>query len=395
MMLPVGLLVCSALLHAGEGARGVPDLKSLYDAHQWFELRDALADGSGPALYRGAVAAAFNRVPEAEALLKPVIENGSDSEMDQASEWLSYMYMRAGRYREAAAQMGDDSSMKSMIASLPDQSIGKFEPSTMSCRMSQRHLYIPVSIKGARGEFFVDSDANFSFMSDSEARNLGLVVRDSDVPIHGGTGKQAKFRIAVVPVLAIGKAELENVAFLVLSDSEEVFRGLAVAQQGSLGLPVMLALRTIRADRVQGTFEIGLASQDSKNGRTTICFDGLDPVALVDFEQQRLAVVIDTGAAASEIWPPFAKRFREIVESGKPDAQVENGIGGKTEVPARVLPELKLCVGGFDARMRPAHVLLNPTTANSEWYYARLGLDVLSLARSLTIDFESLQLHLQ
>lgn len=393
----VGCLVCGALVYGGERTQtpGTPDLKALYDAHAWFALRDALTGNSAPALYRGAVAAAFGHVGEAEAALKPLIESGSDSEAEQAGDWLTYMYVRAGAYQKAAAQMEDNSPMANMLASLPDQSVGKFAASSVSCRLYQRSLFIPVSINGQAREFFVDSDANFSFMSESEARNLGLTIRESDAEVYGASGKQMKFRTAVADELSVGDMQLRNVAFVVLPDTEEILRRLPAGKQGSLGLPVLLAFRTMRFSSERGTFEIGFSSHEANDAGATICFDGVNPVVLAYFQQQELPVVLDTGAELTEIWPPFAKRFADFVNSGKASTELENGVAGQARIRAKLVAELTLCLGGFDVHVRPAHVLLEQTTPDSQWYYGRLGLDALGVARQITIDFEALTLSLE
>ena len=401
MRVLIGCLLCGALLCGDKGAaQELTDVKALYDAHQWFKLRDALIGNSGSALYRGAVAAAFNRIAEAEEELKPLIQAGNDSEadhatQDQASEWLSYMYVRNGRYQEAAAAMDDNSAMANMLASLPDQAVSKFEPCTIPCRMHQKKLFIPGSIAGKTVEFFIDSDANFSFVSESEARNLGLSIRDSDARVYGAAGHETKFRISVADKLSVGNVDLKNVAFVVLPDTEEVFRRLPAGKQASLGLPVLLAFRSFRFHPESGDFDIGFASQAVNEGGAAICFDGVNPVAIMDFQQQHLPVVLDTGAAVTEIWPVFAKRFGGIVNAGKASLEVEKAIGGKAQVSAKVIPELRLRVGGFDAVLRPARVLLSQTTPDSGWYYGRLGLDALRLARRVTIDFEALTLTMQ
>ncbi len=396
----IGCLLCGALVQAGGGAEQPRDLKALYDAHQWFALREALAGNSaGPALYRGAVAAAFNEVAEAETALKPLFESGFDSDgeqadVDRASEWLSYMYLRAGQYRKAAAQMENDSPLAAMLRDLPDQAVTRYEPSRLRWRRYERKLFIPISIQGKTAEFFVDSDANFSFMSESEARNLGLTVRESNASVYGATGKQAVFRTAVADQMSVGNVQLRNVTFMVLADNEELFPSLPLSQKGAIGLPVLLAFRTVRFGS-DGTFEIGIPSAQMKEN-PSLCFDGADPVALVEFERQPLPVIFDTGDEVTEIWPPFAKRFSEVVNaSGKTTTKVEKGFGGKSQVPEKVIPEMTLRVGGFDAYVHPAHVLLGETTPNSRWYFGRLGLDVLNLAHQVTIDFQSLRLTLR
>jgi len=278
---------------------------------------------------------------------------------------------------------------------LPDQSVSKFEPCTISCRMHQKKLFIPGSIAGKAVEFFIDSDANFSFVSESEARSLGLSIRDSDARVYGAAGHQTKFRISVADKLSVGNVDLKNVAFVVLPDTEEVFRRLPVDKQASLGLPVLLAFRRLQFNPESGDFGIGFASHGVNEAGATICFDGVNPVAVMDFQREHLPVVLDTGTAVTEIWPLFAKRFGGIVNSGKASLEVENAVGGKAQISAKVIPELKLRVGGFDTFLRPAHVLLSQTTPDSEWYYGRLGLDLLRLARQVTIDFEAMTLRMR
>jgi hypothetical protein len=265
----------------------------------------------------------------------------------------------------------------------------------MSASQYQRKLFIPASIDGKTLEFFIDSDANFSFMSESEAKSLGLSIRESNGRVYGATGNQTKFRTSLAHELTIGGVGLNNVAFVILPDKEEVFRTLPLNRQAALGVPVLLALRTLQINWRSHTVEIGFSPQAGNNAGTSICFDGVNPVAVMEFQGQHLPVILDTGAVETEIWPLFAKRFAEVVNSGKAGLEVKKAVGGETELPERVLSELKLRVGGFDALLRPAHVLLGRTTPDSEWYYGRLGLDVLQLGRQITIDFERLTLTIQ
>jgi hypothetical protein len=55
-------------------------LQQLYERHSWFELRDAIAGRTVPALYAGAVASAFNRTRDAENLLKRAVREASTPE---------------------------------------------------------------------------------------------------------------------------------------------------------------------------------------------------------------------------------------------------------------------------------------------------------------------------
>ena len=84
-----------------------------------------------------------------------------------------------------------------------------------------------------------------------------------------------------------------------------------------------------------------------------------------------------------------------MMKAGKASFELKNAVGGKTRVSVDVVPELELRLGAFDALLRPAHVLLSQTTPDSQWYYGRLGFDVLHFAHQVTIDFDALTLTLE
>jgi predicted aspartyl protease len=370
------------------------DLRAYYDAHDWFKLREAIAGKEASPLYKGAVAAAFDQVDEAQEALLPLI-NGSNTskDADDADDWLSYMFVRTAQYQKAAAQMDEGTPLLATLRTLPDQSVGKLQASTVSCRLSLGRLFVPLAIQGTPVEFFIDSDANFSFVSESEAKNLGLSVQESALKVHGAGGVQSGFRTAVADELTIGNIQLKHVAFMVMPDGTDVFARLRSNEQGAIGLPVLLALRTLRYSK--GSIDLAAPSIKVDRNEQNLCFDGLDPVARAHFEQQQLPVVLDTGAAMTEIWPPFARQFSELVNSGKSTSTVENSFGGKSRVPVKLLPELLLGLGGYDLRLHPARVLLAPTTPNSQRYYGRIGLDALLSTQEVTIDFSALKLTIR
>jgi hypothetical protein len=89
---------------AGPDAAG---LEGLYRAHRWLELRDVVTDRS-PALFRGAVAAAFNEPARAEALLREVLRSQPrSSAADDAYALLSQVFIRSGQYGRFLATYGE------------------------------------------------------------------------------------------------------------------------------------------------------------------------------------------------------------------------------------------------------------------------------------------------
>jgi hypothetical protein len=89
------------------GERSDSELRSLFAARDWFQLRDAVErSADAPAFYRGAVACAFNDVDSAERHFRGVIK--APGEVQQAAEahgLLAHAYIRSGRYRQTYAHL--------------------------------------------------------------------------------------------------------------------------------------------------------------------------------------------------------------------------------------------------------------------------------------------------
>jgi len=64
-VIPIGVLALSVLLPLVHSQDSTTNLRSLYDSHRWFELRDEVTRTAAPRFYEAAVAAAFNQVPKA------------------------------------------------------------------------------------------------------------------------------------------------------------------------------------------------------------------------------------------------------------------------------------------------------------------------------------------
>jgi hypothetical protein len=81
--------------------------------------------------------------------------------------------------------------------------------------------------------------------------------------------------------------------------------------------------------------------------------------------------------------------------SGRKSSILVSGVSGSAQVPSVCLPRVEVWVAGFEAVLRPAHVLLKSTTPNSRWLFGRLGLDLLNQASRVTLDFNSMKLTLE
>jgi hypothetical protein len=109
---------------------------------------------------------------------------------------------------------------------LPDLNVARLKPSVMRFPPGGDVTAL-VSVHNQFASFILDSDANISIISESEARRLSFTINQPALAITGVDGTKAPgARTAVADRLFIGNVELRNVAFLVIGDGREPFVSL-------------------------------------------------------------------------------------------------------------------------------------------------------------------------
>lgn len=385
-----------------------PHLKLLYQEHQWFELRDAVATDGQQMLYRGAVACAFNQFPQWQAQLALLITSAPQSrEAYEAHNLLSWMHLRNGNFPQARSHIeamlawGMDEGVTkvihgllSIIAQFPQQLTLEHRHCNVPYKIVEGNMFVPVVVNGKSANFMIDSGATISMIRMTEAERLGLSIKTVDPCIgalYGATGTPIECQTAVAAQINVGGVQLANVAFLVLKDHQFQFPD---AYGGALGLPVLLAFQTLSWS-ADGLFQIGSPSRQRCSTKANICFDGAEPVTEVVFQRRKLSFVLDTGSGNTVLWSAFGRQFRKLVDRrGQVRSIMVNGVSGSAKLDAIRLPGLTLRVGGHDIVLRGAHLLRQPTTPNSGWLFGRLGMDALNSAYRVTLDFKRMSLRL-
>jgi clan AA aspartic protease (TIGR02281 family) len=400
--------ICAAKEQTIDHATGFVDLALLYRTHRWFELRDAVEGESRLAFYRAAVACAFN-APGCDEILAGVIRSAPQAEESyQAHDLLIWMHMRRGNFPSALPHLDSMQALKPNHSALQDtralfsalgergqEMVSQLHPCSLTYAMVEGNMFIPVAVNDKPAQFMIDSGATISMITRSEARRLGLTIQNAGsaaVKLYGATGAQVGFQIAIAARLSIGSLHLANVAFLVLQDNQLNF---PTGYCGTLGLPVLLVLKTIRWWK-NGTFEFGFPSCEGDLRRANICFDGAEPMTQVDCAGRQITMTLDTGNGRTIFGPVFARKFPELIGNSAQRTSIQvNGVSGSALFEAIDLPFAKLRVGGLDTVLRSAYVLLQETTPNSGWLCGRLGMDTLNQATRVSIDFNNMNLILE
>jgi len=394
--------VCCFFLILSEAcAQSATDLNSLYRQHRWFELRNAISESDASPFYRGAVECAFGELLKCEADLHEVAKSHSTTaDRIAAHRILISAFFREGKYKAALSEADallaldpDDADIKSdhpLLQILGEFSDQQAESHGNSVLKIDEHG-LPVVINGKSATYWFDTGANLSVLSESEARRLNLVPRSVQTTVGVMTGAKVGFRIALAESLQIGNSTLKNVVFLVFPDEQQPFSSLPQESRGLLGMPVLLVLGQISfgSDR---QFEIISKENGNSLVRPNLCFDGKTPLALVEYKNRQLTFTLDTGASSTDLYPPFAIAFPEVLRRGQTRVSKMEGVGSTQNLESAVLPSVKLKVDHFPLVLRPATVLLKENGESSRFFHGNLGIDLLMQPRKVVLDFRTMRL---
>ena len=405
MALNRSLTVFMLLSSSWSLASQAQDLKAAYTGNQVFVLRDAVSQPTTSIFYKGAVASFANEITTAENDLGTVIKNHPHSDdAYEAHDLLGNMYFRNGKYRQgyreivAAIQVrSGDSDARSMLSistalnALPEMKILESKPGHIAIDADE--IFLPLRANGQELSFFFDTGANISVIGESTAKELGLTLTNVGGKMGDASGQGVSgIQLALVSDLRIGGLHLQDVPFVVVSDSGEPWVHLPKSKHGIIGLPLLLAMRTIRWTPT-GSFEEGFPSQAFSLQSCNMLFHNSNPVVDVLADEKHLDFTLDTGAVDTDLNPAFAKALPALMKSGTLEKQSIEGLGGKLEQASILLPSVPFVIGGKHVELRPAHVFTEH--GNGTWAAGNLGMDLLKQAHAFTLDFAAMTLRLQ
>jgi predicted aspartyl protease len=373
------------------------------NTHDLAALVDEAA-GKSSRLCRGIAELAMGKSEIGSSILRDVIKQapGSDAAFE-AHERLLGMFARAGRVREAAKEVAallairpndtdvlEYSSLFETLGQYPDMTVSHRQAVSFPPSKTEGSLNIPFTVNGVASTFFLDTGANYSVMSDGEARAMGLTVTPVTTKMPDSSGHNMTIRITEVQELNIGPIRLKHVPFMVLPASNPPFNEIPLAKQGLLGISVALALQTIRLG-LDG--QLDLASSSGMATRVaTITFDDMTPLLHVDYRGTNIAFTFDTGAERTDLDASFAREFPAVIASGKKKDRNSIGLGGTIDVQALELPTWEITLGSNTVSMDGISVLLGKTNDYSDWAAGNLGIDVLKRFEPFAIDFSNMWL---
>lgn len=332
------------------------------------------------------------------------LAQAQDQDRARRDEERLFDHLRTGRYADARRLIDEmlrvepRDDLKNVLAvfgSGPNMQIQRGS-ATFACEVSDTGVLLPLTVDGAPVTWLVDTDANVTMISDTEAARLGLTIRDSEGQASDHAGGSTGVRIATAARVVIGRTVLQDVPFLVTPADRMPWKALPPGKQGVLGSPVAMALDALRwtRDGMCSTGSDATASEPAGHVQN-LAWRDLHIVVTAEFEGTPLEFILDTGnQAGTQLWPRFGDDFEPLIRRRGTRGTVRvTQIGGSSDRDVMVVPDVRLRVGGKDVRLARGNVFARPI--GDDRFHGLLGMDVLSQAASVSIDFRSMTLMLR
>lgn len=291
----------------------------------------------------------------------------------------------------------DASDAKSMLSiltalnALPKTTVVEAKPTSIDIEPGS--TFLPLKANGKDLELFFDTGAPISVIGESEAKELDIRTKRVEGKMGDASGQGVSgIQLALVSDLRIGGLHLRDVPVVVVADSGEPWNHLPKNRHGIIGLPLLLAMHTLRWTPT-GKFEFGFPAQPLNLSECNMLFHNSNPVIDVLVDGRHLDFTLDTGAVDTDLNPQFAKALPALMKSGTPEKRSLEGLGGKVENSSILLPSVTFEIGGKNVVLRPAHVFTDH--GNGTWASGNLGMDLLRQAHAFTLDFGAMTLRLQ
>jgi len=380
-----------------------------YRLHELAERLRTMPPGVEHDYFAGILASRSARTEEAVQLLKGVLPALHDSEPQRlaiALEALADTYAAAYRYHDAAlayadlAPLGsylpqpvdDDAALAGILTGAPAQTVAWTGPVRLkTSRNPIGSVNATLAVNGSPVDWLLDTGANYSVVSRSVARKLGLTPRAGTAMVGSGvTGLKSSLEAAIVPRLDLGGATVRDIVAIILDDANlrVGLDGNAYQIDAILGYPVLRALGRVTFTR-KGEFLAGDAAESAETG-APMFMRGQTPALECEVDGERLLFTFDTGASSTNFSVRYYERFRQGARSWQTRTVQNGGGGGTVRREMFVQPQVDMHVGGAAVTLRDVTIFSTRMNAGIDVLFGNLGQDFVDGFDGFTLDFSTM-----
>jgi hypothetical protein len=282
----------------------------------------------------------------------------------------------------------DDADTLKLLLNAPPQTIDISAPidiPTSSDRLSS--ITANLTVHNITTAWILDTGANFSVVSESFARQLGLTLSTGVAHTQGATGAENPLHIAILDTLPIGTATVHNVVLLVLPDANLTIgtgKKKSYVIPAILGYPIFQALGIIRFTHdhhFQAGPTLALAGDSSP-----IYMEKLNVLFSCRTHNLSRPFLFDSGANATSFFIPYYREFSADLLHEKQGTRNGYGAGGTSTDQVYILDHVDLELANRILDLQHIAVSKNPQNTLSDEYEGSLGRDLIADLDSLTLD---------
>lgn len=390
-------------------------LKQLYDEKRFFELRETIAGNKNeisPKLlfYRGALANVFFQPPVSVSYLNQYIANSQrdDEFLTEAYGLLADNFVKTFHYGKAAdalqtvvekltnklkpdevADYKNGLNFYETLRKIPRQTLKVSKDFTIGKTGNTNGWSIPVEANNQRIDLGFDSGANVSILAESIAKKLGVEIFDSSVSLGSITSIKTLPKAGILPAMKIGGSTIHNTIFLVLDDKILTFADGSMLE-GVIGFPVISAFREITFNQ-DGT--ISISKKLSGKKPVNMGLDGKDIFFRGNYRNENLTFMLDTGASRTILYLPFFRKFESEVKA-KFELKTEEftGVGGTEKTEAYLVKDFTVNFSDQPVHLPEVRLLTKALNDNGKYFYGNIGGDLIKQYKSITLDFDSMNI---
>jgi hypothetical protein len=246
-------------------------------------------------------------------------------------------------------------------------------------------IRIPVKINNETDNFILDTGANLSTLSESEAKKMGVKILDANFDVTSSSRSAVQSKLGVANKIEIGNVIVRNVVFIILPDKSLSFAGGIYKIKGIIGLPVIASLGEIQIHKSNHLIS---PMNQTESDLNNLGLNGNTPFANVNFFGTYHPYIFDTGAATGIFNGKFNSTYSDSLKNIKSSSTRMGGAGGVQKISVLKIENLHYGFGNQKGILKRATLQLSGSSDALAGYYGIVGEDIFMQWDVMTINFE-------
>ena len=253
---------------------------------------------------------------------------------------------------------------------------------------------IKAEVNGMEEEFIFDTGANFSTVSESFAKKLGLIFLEGKLDVGTATSIEVSSKLAYAKSLKIGNLTYGNVLFLVLPDEALSFAGGMYVINGIIGFPVIKEMKEIHLS----DGEIFIPAKPGSSSNSNLALNGFIPVietyvSSAFANSDTLVFSFDTGAKKTMMYYSYYEKYKSLIDGKYEPTDIKfGGAGGEETLKGFKINDLNFRIFNENTTLKNVSLLSEKIKDkdNDKYIGGNLGGDFFNSFKTMIINFEDM-----